>query len=662
MSYKKNKEILDNIMKENYLGLNEKALVSRMLKNELAGQRVFYLWLKQNGFDINPEAMDKNRSDGIVGNTIIECKLNESEGGGVRSAYQELFNIIPNRLKQNGEKIPFFRIYVELETCLVEVYDCHCKLRDRFNWYIDFKKLEKYFEDKTETYEYDLSDEQVDLVEVIQNLYKIMGVKTKREAYSFIEAGLPGWFKPFDINKANINRLILNNDKMNEKYVQKKEGAFFTPPQYVRISTSYVLNAIKESKKDGYDDYVIIDRACGVANLESQFDEEIYSHMILGTINEAEAFTANIRLNGLAQVEVIDAVSKEGVEYYIKVINDYKVKNNVNKLAVIFLENPPYALLNNNKKGGLKSDKVKTYVHIQMNSRGWDLDEQFVFSAFKYYNIYAYIHYGPIKIWKTKHLVSKEVKEAYLCNRKYFNAGESAIALIRWGKDDKNYEEIEFDSDIEGKFVVKKVHKPISELYKNDAGGVCFFECKGFGFMAPRLDGGIDDGVRYKRKWVSKENLLNVAPLFCVSRDEVSETGVIDIKGNKDYRIIDTVYKTSDGGDIYRKDKQFLQDCLLYTLCTQKNTCGTDSKFFKAAEELLDNKHKSTVIYSIYHELCNTTKLNGLVNIEKYKKEEYGKLWKEHELFPKIKKLKELLREFHINTIRPKMLEYELLK
>ncbi|WP_245821570.1 hypothetical protein [Campylobacter vulpis] len=60
--------------------------------------------------------MDKNQSDGIIGNAIIECKLDENEGGGVKRAYEELYLTIPKRLKQKGEKIPYYRIYVELKT------------------------------------------------------------------------------------------------------------------------------------------------------------------------------------------------------------------------------------------------------------------------------------------------------------------------------------------------------------------------------------------------------------------------------------------------------------------------------------------------------------------------------------------------------------------
>ena len=673
MSAKKNKDILESISKENYLRLNKDAIVSSMLKQEVAGQRVFYVFLQQQ-FDnkkiphkITPESMDKNQSDGIVGNSIIECKLDENEGGGPKTAYQELYEIIPNRLKSKGEKLPYYRIYVELETFLVEVYDCHCHLVDKFDWFSEWEKFKTYFDDDKNTYEYDLLDVEVDLVEVIQNIYKVFPIKDKIEAYNKFKEGVLGWFKPFDYEKVDINRLILNNDKMNEKYVQKIEGAYFTPPKYVKISTQYIMNAIKQSIVDGYDDYVIIDRCAGVGNLESQFNKEIYSHLILGTLNEAEALTARIRFNGLADVIVVDALTEDGVNYYRKEIEKYKIKNSVNKLAVIFLENPPYAQLNSNKDGGAnykdKAKYEKTWVHNQMTKGGQDLDEQFVFSAFKYYDLYSYIHYGPIKIWKTNHLVDKEVKECYLCNRKYFNATESAVALIHWSNKDKEVEVIEFDSDFGGKFPVYKVHSTISSLYENDGEeeGVCVVEARNYSFASPRLTGSLNSDGKYGNKWVKEENLLKVLPLFCVARDEIAEKGGVD-SASKDYRIIDTVYKSGDGGNSYQQDNQFLQDCLLYAICTHFNQCKTSSKFWNVAERLLDNNHKNNQIYKLYKKLVEDTKLNGLYNIEQYNKIELGKLWKEHFLYPQINELKKQLQSFYINNIRNSMFKYQLLK
>lgn len=56
---------------------------------------------------------------------------------------------------------------------------------------------------------------------------------------------------------------------------------------------------------------------------------------------------------------MVDALSENRVKCYKDAIKKYKRKNNVKKLAVIFLENPPYAQTNSNKAGGLKSKLKK---------------------------------------------------------------------------------------------------------------------------------------------------------------------------------------------------------------------------------------------------------------------------------------------------------------
>ena len=299
-----------------------------------------------------------------------------------------------------------------------------------------------------------------------------------------------------------------------------------------------------------------------------------------------------------------------------------------------------------------------------MKEGGEDLDEQFVFSAFNYFDLFQYIHYGPIKIWKSRHLIDKEIKDAYLCNKKYFNAGESAVALLRWTNINKEYEQIHFDNDIDKDFVVKKVHKTISDLYKSEgkSKGICVVEARNYSFASPRLTGSINDSEKYGKKWVSEENLLKVLPLFCACRDEFAERGKSNPSDIVDYRVVDTVYKSSDLGTKYQKDSTFLENCLLFSLCTQLNQCSSECKIWEWGERTLPARLKNTDIWKLYKKLVRDTGINGLFNIEKFNKLEFGKLWREHNLYPKVCELKDLLREFYNKCIRPDMFKYELLK
>ena len=342
------------------------------------------------------------------------------------------------------------------------------------------------------------------------------------------------------------------------------------------------------------------------------------------------------------------------------------------KLAVIFLENPPYFGLANIAKTDKKYSK--TYVREQMKGvkSGLNLDEEFIWSVFSMYSAYAYVHYGPIRSWKTSHLIDKEVRKAYLCNRKYFNASEGAIALIYWINKDKNNESIKFDSDL-GKYEVKKVYKSIEKelLYKDGTKnnaiiklGVegTMFASSSFGVGAT-LENIDNTAGTHSNRWkiIDREHLLKQLPLFVVSLDGYSLSGKDPYTGQVDYRVLDTIAKTADGGTKYQKDTKFLQDCLLYTLCCDKHKVSSDI-FYTTCESLLDDEHKNTEIYKLYKQLVDETGINGLKNIQQYKSDEFGKLYVERTFGPTIDRLKKLLSIFQYETIRPKMLEYELLK
>ena len=112
----------------------------------------------------------------------------------------------------------------------------------------------------------------------------------------------------------------------------------------------------------------------------------------------------------------------------------------------------------------------------------------------------------------------------------------------------------------------------------------------------------------------------------------------------------------------YTKDEKFLQDCLLYTLCTHKNQCSSQCKIWEYGENILKEELKQTDIWKKYKNLVKETNLNGLYNIEQFEKKELGKLWRHYHLYPKCNELKKILKEFYNQTIRPKILKYELLK
>ena len=264
--------------------------------------------------------------------------------------------------------------------------------------------------------------------------------------------------------------------------------------------------------------------------------------------------------------------------------------------------------------------------------------------------------------------IYKEVKSAYLCNRKYFNASESSIALLWMTGKNKENDYIEFDSDIDKIKVYKTTERPISYIKTcNKEDAVVVMRILGVSCTNAHLNGDLDNVENTSKankqfgKYISKDELLYMLPYYVAVKIDFYSTGKNPYDDNIDYRVIDTIYRSADKEERYKKDNKFLQDCLLYTLCTNKHKVSEDN-FYKVCEELLDIFHKETEIYKLYKELVESTGVNGLYNIEKYKTHEYGKLYIYGTFGPQIEKLKNLLNIFQYEVIRPKMLEYELLK
>ena len=444
----------------------------------------------------------------------------------------------------------------------------------------------------------------------------------------------------------------------------------------------------------------------GTGNLEKFLTDEELSHCVLNTYDYTEWTTLKGLYDGRVRMiippthesrdnkgllKVGDALSEDFLNY--KPLNDLINDDNI---SVILLENPPFVDIFSNKDGGVKStSKSSSFVREQMSGRErTDLGNQFIWSAFNYYLRDEYdfaIIYSPIKYWKSQHVIDKKFIEGYLCNKQHFNAGMSTVSLIMWQNIDENNEELNFQSD-NGDRIVKKVYTPISSLrIKADTEDpMCYVQARNFNFSSPRLTARIvnkKDGNHSSE--CDETNIFNLLPLFCLGRNAWAERG----DSGKDYTIIDTVYKTADGGTRYQEDEEFLKSCFVFSMLTNWNHAISDENVRNEvclgqntrsdalfADLILSNEDLS--LYNQWIKILNIAKSKqefikkytyGLYQIEKEinikvesgsfnKKRQPIMVHKYSDLNSEITNLKEMLKVYYSDNIHDKLLEYELLK
>jgi bisphosphoglycerate-dependent phosphoglycerate mutase len=540
--------------------------------------------------------------------------------------------------------------------------------------------------------------------------------KAKSKSDFIKELGSPKYLfiHPYRWNKTgNMERSLL--DCLGGEELKRKLGEFFTPDPYVEISTRYLRNAIKDiearMKKGEFNDYVIIDRSAGTGNLEKFLDEEELSHCILNTYVYAEWTTLRgvfgTDENGLggrvrmiiphtAESKVADGTLTDGDALAEPFYNPTLFKPAVSKMwdyvndpkcAVIMLENPPYVAPGKNNNYVKKN---RGYVVEQMSKNRFDSSQAtndicnaFIWSAFEMLKPQYYIVFAPIKYWKSHHIVSPVFVEGHLCNRKYFHASEASIALISWRKGQSKSEEIIMDSDL-NKVSVKKVHHQPSDLYDRTVKN---------GFAAMYADSFSLDGKKrgltnnkdaFKALhttgvWLEKTNLLSQLPLF-----------VAGCYSPANYTEMEVLMKTSDGGTKYRRDVDFLNDCLFWSCITADNKCKSDKKLHNElclnqdteANKLFQTKRKHHKILGMWQKLLDTIKTTdefnpkytyGLDQICKEidikepsgnhnKKGEPIMVSKNPEVTEQVKDIKTAIKEFYREHIAEKLLEYQLLK
>ena len=566
----------------------------------------------------------------------------------------------------------------------------------------------------------------------------------------------PTYFKDF-INEyssdTNIQFKYLM-DKLNDNLSKKDLGAFYTPIQYAEKATELVREAIKRVPKGN--DYIILDRCAGTGNLESVLSDEELSHCIVSTYEYYEYKvlmeligdkvrhivppfeTADI-FNG-GTVLGADALSKEYVDN--EIIKQY-IDND--KCTVIMLENPPYAEGTAISRGatGRKSTFKESFLAKKMaeNVKGVannDLANIFIWSAFEYYlrqSTDSYILFSPLKYYKQQHLINKKFLNGCAMNRKHFHATENTVSCILWSNENENKNSITLNTfDIlenkiieEEPLVVKKVFYPLLKMfdklggvkikpkvvsadngYEKTEGNIRVRIVENMEYIAYlRADGfGIDDNFKFNRlsrlpkyngngNYLTKQNFLEKLPMFASSVYLVYE---------KNWKIMGSICKTSDGKEEYLKDVQngnldkWLLKVLLWTTLSNAymlSLTGSDGVFYRnelcldttngetlSSEKLkslkyteeekkileqwnnilkqakLTKNYDSSITYGVYQiaEELNTKHKVKLPNGKEKNVYDYP------ELNGNLNSLKPMLKEYYLQEIAPKLFEYEFLK
>lgn len=492
-----------------------------------------------------------------------------------------------------------------------------------------------------------------------------------------------------------------------------------------------------------------MDRCAGTGALEAALvglydknGDELISHAVVSTYEYYEYKVLNERLGDKVR-DIIppteaDVVYSNGTVANADAMSEEYINNPLIKkylddedCAVIMFENPPFRDAGASDKEN-KSKVFKNYVQQEITNENlvnktvsYDLSNLFIWSAFKFYlrqNSDAYIVFSPIKYWKTHCLINKRFIKGYAFNREHFHATASTITCILWSNEDSyicedlsvkayNIEQggVIYQKDIVLKRVNQMSNKILPSIseYSGSEGIACelsgvetnrklrgkplynknyFAYIRINGFKIDNLNRTLTTLMPYSAmgRYLTKDNYMNLLPLF------VAKLMPLDNWYEKD------IYATtSDGGDAYTKDSDFLKSCLIYTCLSNQNKClsftGSDGRYYKnelsfeegtlarkdlekysldeTEEELIElwdqilDMAKSTANYdgSLIYGVYQITK-----DLNTFEKVKVGKSTKNVYDYPELngnlETLKVRLKEYYKTHIWDKMFQYELVK
>ena len=446
-------------------------------------------------------------------------------------------------------------------------------------------------------------------------------------------------------------------DCLNDRLNKKDLGAFYTPMPYCEKASELVMRAVERVPKGN--DYIILDRCAGTGNLESaligKYDrngDELISHCVASTYEYYEYKVLSERIGDKVRniippteanvvyengkVSNADAMSKE-------FINNPLIRQYVDnpKCTIILFENPPYSdeVSGNSKQRGKQVKKSYVFnncfnsLKLFRNSSiatARDLSNQFIWSGFHYYlrqDTDSYIVFSPIKYWKTIGLVNKEILNGFMFNRAYFHATASAITCILWSNKESEVDKIKLscvdihnDKTIEIKKVFhQKVYSSFSDKYYDskirlddvECGVFCEADgeettgrkCTGKSFYNKSIIGYLRAtalAVNAQQRYLTRQKIFNAAGFYLRIENYLDKLPLFVSKlFPQDYWYEkDAYFTTSDGGNAYTKDKDFIKSCLVYTCLSNQNKClsfnGSDGRYYRN-ELCFDDTNGDTV-------------------------------------------------------------------
>lgn len=550
-------------------------------------------------------------------------------------------------------------------------------------------------------------------------------------------------------------------DCLNDRLSKKDLGAFYTPEAYAKKAAELVQMAV-DRVPDGNDYIILDRCAgtgnleAALIGLTDKNGDELIEHCIVSTYEYYEYKVLSERIGDKVRdiippseanvvyengkVANADAMSKEFIE-------NPMIKRYVDdeKCTIILYENPPYqdstAITFTEEDGSrAKTQRTGSFVNKEYRAHSSEMNESkasareisnlFIWSGFHYYlrqDTDSYILFSPIKYWKNVGLANKKFGGGYLFNRKHFHATESSIGCCLWENIPTTEDTITVEAfDIKDETLVyskritlKKSYRTFLDYYDkrtfpSDEKTNVWVAREGVELNNPKADipaiwndniignlGAPAFALDVKNRYLVRGSYYHHGCVFILRKDNYQiklPLWVAKYFPQDNWYEKDIYNTTSDGGDAYTHDADFLKSCLLYTCLSNQNKClsfdGSDGRYYRNElcfdttngdtvastdlakmtldadetelvelwDRILDEakktaKYDSRLTYGVYQ---ITKELNTSKTVRKGKNKKT--VYDYPVLNGYLDTLRTMLKAYYKSHITEKMFEYELLK